>query len=100
MEYLAMKYPDKSGYQNQETSKQAAQDIKPRAKKLEARVLEVIRSFPFGCSPERAAQELEKNIISVRPRFTQLKLKGFIEDSGRRDRTECNKSSIIWIAIK
>ena len=92
-------YPEAPGYKNESTSKAAAESIKPRTKKLEERVLDVIRSFPFGCSPERVCEELEENILSVRPRFSQLKAKGLIEDSGRRDRTLCGKQSIIWLAV-
>lgn len=92
-------YPNNPGFKAQETSRQAAQDIKPKASILRQKVLELIRDSVFGISPDKAAAQLGESILSIRPRFSELKAKGLIVDSGRRDLTEFHKASIIWVAV-
>lgn len=92
-------YPNNPGYQAQETSRQAALEIAPKAKQIRNLVLKALQNHAMGATPDTIAEELRLSILSVRPRFTELKLKGKIADSGRRGKTDSGKSSIVWIAI-
>lgn len=91
-------YPDQPGFQNTDTSKAAAESVKSKAPALRKQVLEALCNHVFGATPDTIANELNESILSIRPRITELKLKGLIEDSGRRGKTDMGKASIIWIA--
>lgn len=92
-------YPFEPGFTNTTTSKQAANDLKPRQRQLQQRVLDSIRASVFGMTPEQVAEAIGESVYSVRPRCSELARKGLIEDSGRRGRTEFGKASISWKAI-
>lgn len=96
-EAWAASYPNNPGFKARDTSKAAAESIRPAA--LRTQVLDLIRESVFGSSPDRAARELNVSILSIRPRFSELAAKGLIIDSGRRDMTESRKTSIIWICV-
>lgn len=92
------RYPNEPGHQATDTSRQAAEDIRPKAATLRKQVLEMIRESVFGRSADSISRELGITILSIRPRCSELNAKGLIVDSGRRDLTESGKASIIWIS--
>lgn len=90
-------YPDAAGWRDNDTSKAAA--LKIEAKKLDKEILFHIRKYCFGCSPEDLVRDFGYDLLSVRPAFSRLKVKRFIEDSGRRSKTASGNSCKIWISI-
>lgn len=90
-------YPDAAGWRDPDTSKAAA--LKIEAKKLDKEILFHIRKYCFGCSCDELAKDFGFDLLSVRPSFSRLKIKGLIEDSGRRGVTASGNSCKIWVAI-
>lgn len=88
------------GYQNTDTSKAAAESGAGKKITLRDQVLAVIedRSPNLPVSVETVSAILNRPTVSVRPRFTELKNAGKIEDSGERGRTQFGKACILWKA--
>tara|TARA_B100000029_G_scaffold480583_1_gene528742 strand:- start:1389 stop:1616 length:228 start_codon:yes stop_codon:yes gene_type:complete len=64
---------------------------------LRDKVLQVIQNKgKYGATPEEVASLLNITILSVRPRFTELKLSNHIVDSGEKRKNEFNKNIIVW----
>jgi predicted ArsR family transcriptional regulator len=74
-------YPQSPGYSEPDTSKKAAETVD--AGTLRAIVLDAIeRIGPM--TADECAGRLGMSILTVRPRFTELKAMSLIRDSGRR----------------
>jgi len=96
---LAKKYPLEAGYKEQSTSKEAANKInsRGRTRKLRKKTLDAIRrKGSYGATPEEIAEILSESILSIRPRFTELKLLKEIEDSGDRRRNSFGSNTKVW----
>ena len=62
---------------------------------LRASVLEALRRQPM--TVHECAVELEQPVPSVQPRFSELRAKAMIEDSGLRRRNALSgKKAIVW----
>lgn len=85
-----------AGWKARQTSQEAAQKVK--APTMRQRVLEVIRQARKPVSPEDVADALNKSILSVRPRFSELSDAGLIEPTGERGETREGRSCILWRA--
>lgn len=75
-------YPDRPGYRENTTSRDAARAMEPRAGTLRARVLDVLRHAEL--TPDEIANELTESILAVRPRVTELFRMHLIERTGER----------------
>ena len=93
-------YPSTPGYRNQETSRQAALDFADKAPTIQSRVLQSIKECGrwYGATPSEVALALDIPEVNVRPRFTELKLKGLIVDSGDRRLSSYGKQQIVWVS--
>ena len=80
------RYPDGPGYQGQDTSRQAAEEIADAVPKLQARALGIVAAALDGVTADQVAAALEASVLSIRPRITELYRMGKITDSGRRRR--------------
>jgi len=80
-------YPNEAGFKEDTTSREAAQAIETsgRAATLRENVLELYKSGFEGTADE-VAQALDENILSVRPRVSELKTRGLIHPTGERRR--------------
>lgn len=87
-------YPDAPGFQARDTSKAAADAVAPHAKSLRARVYDAIREKPD--TPEGVAKRLRVDVMSVRPRCSELAERELIEDSGARGPSRGGKRAIVW----
>lgn len=97
--YEPRSYPHAPGHRGVDTSRKAAEEIAPKQSRLQAMVLSAVRAAGArGLTPDEAAATLDLSILTVRPRFTELKLKGLIRDSGQRRLNGNFKSAIAWIA--
>ena len=65
-----------------QTSRAAAEAIKPSLNELQRRVLEFIRSQPLGATDNEIITGLQMNPSTARPRRVELVAKGLIESSG------------------
>ncbi|MGE5611207.1 MAG: hypothetical protein ACM359_18300 [Bacillota bacterium] len=92
-----------------DTSKAAAEKQKDRAPNIRAQILRFVRSqAEWGATAEDAGNYLARIRglmpdtpccrLSAAARLTELKLGGFIEDSGRRRKTQSGCAAIVWVA--
>ena len=86
-------YPESAGYQDVDTSIEAAESTP--AQKLRGQVLSCFAQHG-ELSPDLCAELLGLSILSIRPRFTELKLKGFIERTGAKVRNSSGKNANVW----
>lgn len=87
-------YPDKPGWKARSTSRDAAQAVAPMAMGLRARVFEAIKAKPD--TPEGVSKRLGLDILTVRPRLSELSAKGKVEDSGQHGPSRGGRASIVW----
>lgn len=93
----ADRYPDSPGYRQTDTSKAAAQSMKPTKDLLRAGVLAQFSAHPTnGLTADECAALMQCDKLSIRPRFTELKLDGLIKDTGARRRNDSGRSAIVW----
>ena len=81
-------YPEDPGYQDEDTSRDAAVSMSGCANAIRNRCLSVLESWG-PLSPDEIAQALGLSVLAVRPRITELKRKGFVEIT---DQKRANKS--------
>lgn len=93
MEQVAM-YPDFPGYKEQSTSKQAAVEAASRAGTLRFQCLAALELYPM--SADQIAYHLDENILSIRPRISELRKMGLIEKTGKRRINDSGKQAIVW----
>ena len=94
---MEKKYPLTAGYKENSTSKEAASKINSRASNLRTECLKlVILRGDYGATPEEVAELLSESILSIRPRFTELKLLEYIVDSGNRRINSFGSNTKVW----
>lgn len=94
-----MTYPDRPGFKGEaETGREAAEAIAPRLGRLQRMVREAVTARGAeGLTPEEAADLHGVDRVSLQPRFSELKAKGLIVDSGRRRRNgSSGKAAVVW----
>ena len=90
-------YPQQAGYTEPDTSKKAAETID--AGTLRAIVLDAIeRCWPM--TADECAGRLGMSILSIRPRFTELKAMGLIHDTGLRHRNQSGRMAKVMELTK
>lgn len=87
-------YPSVAGFKATETSAEAARTID--ASTCRALVLAALRKFGAMTADECALRYLGYSILTVRPRFSELKALGQIEDSGQRRKNASGHKAIVW----
>lgn len=94
-------YPHAAGFKGTaETSREAAEAIASKLGRLQRMVAEaVMAKGAYGLTPEEMAEQHNIDRVSVQPRFSELKLKGLIVDSGRRrSNPSSKKKAVVWVA--
>jgi len=95
------KYPYHNfpGFQNKDTSYQAAKDMAPKASTIRKKCLDLFRQYPKGLTADEIAVMLKMHVLSVRPRVTELSKSKppLIFDTGeRRTSPTFGKTAIVW----
>jgi len=93
-------YPDAPGRQNVDTSIAAAEALVPSLGRLQrlART-SICNAGARGLTADELAARLGMERWSIRPRTSELCLKGLIRDSGQRRPNCSGKMAIVWVAI-
>lgn len=92
----SQKYPEQPGAKEKgSTSELAAKRIESDAKTLRATCLEIVRHYG-PISTDDAARMLQRSVLSVRPRFSELRAQGVIEPSGERTENESGMPAKRW----
>lgn len=93
-------YPRTPGWRKPETSIEAAEAIAPAVEGLRAEVLAAIRRAEAlgsdGLTADEAAAKLERSILAIRPRVTELRALGLLFDSGERRQNESGRRAVVW----
>lgn len=92
-------YPDAAWFKGEaETGREAAEAVNEKLGRLQAMVQDAIRGTgPLGLTPEEMAERSGLPRASVQPRFSELKRKGVIVDSGHRRRNPSSgKRAVAW----
>ena len=93
-------YPDLPGFKGEsETGREAAAAIAPKLGRLQRLVRELVAARgEQGITPEEAADVTGQDRVSLQPRFSELKAKGTIVDSGkRRLNPSSRKRAVVWV---
>ena len=91
------KYPYKAGHRKVRTSVKAADDINKQLGRLHKMVLlELEKVYPKGLTTSELANRCNKNLLTIRPITTELKLKGLIIDTEKTRKNEGGKQEIIY----
>lgn len=92
---IPMRYPDHPGYQDMDTSKTAAESMLPTAETLRKAVIWVLRKHG-RLTVHESAHLLDLDIPSIQPRFSELKEKELIRDTGVRRENKSGRTAAVW----
>ena len=87
---------DGIGWQKTDTSHQAAEDQRPTASTVRAKVLRTLQVLDQPMNADDIAKVLDLDVLTVRPRCTELRNDGKIQDSGLRTLSSRGKKMIAW----
>ena len=91
------KYPHKAGHRGVRTSKQSADEINPQLSRLKKMIhIELENVFPDGLTGSELAKITKRNLLTIRPRTTELKLLGLITDTETVRKNDGGKSEIVY----
>lgn len=94
-----MPYPRDPGWKAAGTSQDAAEAITSHAKTVRGRVLAFLRErYPDSFSADQIAAALEENVLTVRPRVSELRRSDLIEPSVERRRNRSGMLARCWRA--
>ena len=91
------KYPYKAGHRGIRTSIISAEDIDKRLGRLHKQVIiELSKVYPKGLTSSELANKIGRNLLTIRPRTTELKHQGLIIDTEKDRKNENGKPEIIY----
>lgn len=90
-------YPLNPGWKAPGTSREAAERIEPSASVLREQVFETLAASPGGLTADEIATKLQRSILSVRPRVSELSAGGRIKRAERRGKNASGMSAAVWI---
>ena len=93
MDTFAQKYPLFAGYKEHTTSREAAESTD--AAHIRGLVRAALRRWG-AMSADDCAERIGLDRLSVRPRFSELKAAGKIENTGRKTLNRSGKKAIVW----
>lgn len=91
-------YPERPGWREPITSKEAAEAIADAAETLRAQVLAVLGRAPS--TVHETAEQLDLPVPSVQPRFSELRKMAKIEPTGEKRKNKTGKKAHVWRAIR
>ena len=92
-----LSYPNSPGFKSPGTSQEAAEKMVGRVAYLQGKCLDVLRRCDeWGLTPDQCASALGESLLSIRPRFTELKEMGLIEKTGERRKNASGMSATVW----
>lgn len=87
-------YPAHPGWKATDTSRSAADAIAPRAKSLRDQVLDLL--LYHDLTADEAAAKLDKSVLAIRPRVTELARMNKIHDTGHTRKNNSGVRAIVW----
>jgi response regulator of citrate/malate metabolism len=104
-------YPERAGFTEHDTSKDAADAIEAsgRGPRLRNEVLRVLKldsvcrlygdHWRIGITADELAAEMGESVLSVRPRVAELHKQGLIKPSGERRKSSGGRPSHVWVLV-
>lgn len=90
-------YPQHPGYKVGGPSQEAAVKIAPKAKTLRDQVVEAFTYHQrIGLTADELAGLLNSNVLSIRPRVSELFRLGIIEDTKTRRTNQSGSTVTVW----
>lgn len=89
-------YPEAPGFKVSGPSEQAAEAMGSAANKMRRAVLAQFATYPGGATADEIAKDLNLSVLSVRPRVSELKRNGKIEQTGARRKNESGMTATVW----
>ena len=89
-------YPALPGFKTTGPSQVAAHTIAPTAAKLRAMVLAAFQRSGAGLTADEIAKDLNLSVLSVRPRVSELRRNGQIEQTGGRRKNTSGMTATVW----
>lgn len=90
------RYPAQPGAKVDGPSRLAAEHIGPSVDTLRGLALREIFKSQRGLTADETAERLGLSLLSIRPRVTELKRLGEIEDSGVRRKNTSGRYATVW----
>jgi hypothetical protein len=91
-------YPHYPGFKVSGPSEDTAKAVAPIAATLREQVLNAIaRAGSSGGTADEIAHDVDRSILSVRPRVSELHREGMIRPSGARGRNASGMTATIWV---
>ena len=95
----AERYPHAPGYRHgSDTSEAAAEATKPHMGRLQQLVLNALQQRG-DMTPDECADALEVDILSIRPRFSELARRGLIAQTGEKRANRSGLMARVWSAL-
>ena len=91
-------YPDAPGHRGVETSIEAADKTAKTMREIHRRILESLKDS--DATPDEMAARINKNILQIRPRFTELHIKGLIERTGEKRKSISGNNQFVYDLVK
>lgn len=87
-------YPDRPGYKEPTTSREAAESMVKTAPRLRDLCRQALRQGP--ATADEIAGRLDMSILAVRPRITELYHAGLIAETGERRPNGSGRNAKVW----
>jgi len=95
-----MSYPKSPGSKASGASEDAAEAITGHANNVRDRVLALFTGeYPASFTADQVATALNENILTVRPRVSELRRSGLIEPTEERRKNRSGLSAHCWRAV-
>lgn len=89
-------YPETPGFKEPTTSQEAAVAIEPVARTLRAQVLAAYKTvWPAGLTADEVAEKLNRSILSIRPRVTELEKLGELTKTTLRRKNASGLNAVV-----
>ena len=92
---MEMTYPETPGFKAVGPSSAAAFAVNEDAKTLRGKCLELLK-MRGDLTADEAAAMLDKSVLAIRPRFTEMLKMGWIFDSGLRRKNSSGIRATVW----
>lgn len=91
-------YPETAGFKAYGPSQEAARAVAPFAKTLRDRVLRLVQSLApdEALTADQIALKLERSVLSIRPRVSELSAAGKIRPVKERGRNQSGMTATKW----
>ena len=90
-------YPNSPGHKEWTTSKDAADAIAPTLSERQTEVFDAYKAVgERGLTADEVASKVDRSVLAVRPRVSELGVLGLIERSGERRANESGLKAAVW----